>query len=590
MKTNKTLYTLLLVIALCSSATSWKMTGGRWTGQSALYAAGQGTEAFDFVRVTVRFAKIRIQPSSNAKIIKEIGYGTMLRVLGRSGEYFQVVALDAPVATTTGSWYVLRNEVDAVQPEESKALVDDRRVSCAPANPAAGQPVLFTASHFRTPNLLKWDMGDGTVLTSGSKISQGEDMTLSYAYAAAGRYLVRVFDDSGDMNSPPVAIQVTVSAHMRLLQINPEQPAANHPLTITAFNFHTPEKIAWDLGDGTEIHPGAGPGVVKPTFLVSHVYENEGTFTVKAYDSGGDKTQPPLTVEVRVAADPRRIKVVPAGAETGMDLEFSAVNFNTPERLRWEMGDGTVIPGEKEAGVQVGSLVTYSYKKPGNYLVKAYDWNGDVTRKPVQFIVTVRDRVSGTTEAVKPILPAPANETPPGIIPVVERKKPSLIKIGPFAGYFKPKNADFKEMYGEGDVLFGARLGIHVWQGFYFWLSASQYKVIGKTTVTEDKTTLTLLPVGAFVRYHVGNSFFVPYAGIGLSFLSYKEESEYVGNHKGHGSNISFEAGIEMKINRYISLDLGARLDQLKVRPENPLLDEVELGGLQAGITLLVSF
>ena len=66
-----------------------------------------------------------------------------------------------------------------------------------PAAPAAGQPLLFTAVNFRTPNLLKWDMGDGTVLTSGGKTSRGEDATLSYAYAAAGQYLVRVFDEGG---------------------------------------------------------------------------------------------------------------------------------------------------------------------------------------------------------------------------------------------------------------------------------------------------------------------------------------------------------------------------------------------------------
>ena len=58
---------------------------------------------------------------------------------------------------------------------------------------------------------------------------------------------------------------MTVSALARSLQVTPESPVANHPVSITALNFRAPEKIAWDLGDGSEIAPGAGPGVVKAT-------------------------------------------------------------------------------------------------------------------------------------------------------------------------------------------------------------------------------------------------------------------------------------------------------------------------------------
>ncbi len=89
--------------------------------------------------------------------------------------------------------------------------------------------------------------------------------------------------------------------------------------------------------------------MVKPTFLVSHAYDKAGTYVVKAYDSG-DRDRTPVMAEVRVAADPRRVRVQPAEALAGTELEFSAVSFNTPDRLRWDMGDGTLIPGEKEKG------------------------------------------------------------------------------------------------------------------------------------------------------------------------------------------------------------------------------------------------
>ena len=90
--------------------------------------------------------------------------------------------------------------------------VETRSVTYTPSDPVAGQPLLFTASNFRTPNLLRWDMGDGTVLVSGGKTSGDGKATLGYAYSAAGRYWVKVFDDRGDKDLPPVTVQVTVAA------------------------------------------------------------------------------------------------------------------------------------------------------------------------------------------------------------------------------------------------------------------------------------------------------------------------------------------------------------------------------------------
>ncbi len=587
MNVKKIVFCAAVMLGILHFISGLNLGSDKRPGPNSLFAADPFPAEADTVRVIVRFARVRNRPDASARIVKEIGYGTLLKVLGRSGDYLQVAALDAAAPGAADPWYVLRSEVDAVQPALEQALVEKRRVSFSPANPAAGQPVLFTASRFRTPKLLRWDMGDETVLTSGSQVSQGQDATILHMYAVPGTYRVKVFDDDGNMSLPPVTTQVTVAAFARVLRFSPEQPQANHPVAITAFNFKTPERIAWDLGDGTEIKPGAGPGVVRPSFQVSHVYEKAGTYNVRAYDSGGDKSQPPLVVEVQVAADPRRILVAPSRAEAGKSLEFNAVNFNTPERLRWDMGDGTVIPSEKEAGVQVGSLLNYSYKKPGNYLVKAYDWNGDATRRPVQFVVTVTSPAAAA--AVKLVPPAPEREAVPGTVGAATRKKYALIKFSPFAGYFQPKDEFIRQIYGEGDLLYGARLGIHVWEGFYFWFSASQFKVIGKTTVTEDKTTLTLLPVSGAMLYHLGRGFFVPYAGIGLTLLSYKEEAELVGSTKGHGSSVFLEGGLELRMNRHFSIDLGARIGQVKVQPENAP-KKVDLGGLQTTVALLVSF
>jgi opacity protein-like surface antigen len=544
----------------------------------------------DFVRVSVRFARVRVQPNAKARIVKELGYGTLLRVLGASGDYFRVAALNVPSDPGKESWYVLRGEVEAALPAAAQALLENRKITFTPASPAAGQSLLFTASNFRTPNLLRWDMGDGTVLTSGGTIPKGQEATLAYTYAEPGQYLVKVFDDRGDKDLPPVTVMVAVGAGTRSLQVNPDSPRANHPAILTARNFHTPEKVAWDMGDGTKIQPGTGPGVLKATFQISHTYKKTGTYIVKAYDDNGDTRQTPLTLLIKVAADPRRIRVEPEKAVAGTLLQFSAEEFTTPNHLCWDMGDGTILPSKNEPEVLVGSQVSYSYKAPGEYVVRVYDWGGDTGSQPVLLAIRV-----GAAASVKPAAALPARtetaQAAPVTVPAAETaashgKKYPLIKIGPYAGYFRPQDMLLKQIYGEGDVIYGARLGVHIWNGFYAWLSASQYKIISKTTFTEDRTTLTLLSASAFLRYGLRLGFFQPYAGIGLTKMHFKEEAE-IGNVTGDGSNTAYEGGFELRLNRHFYIDFSARYGVLKV---NPTGFDIDLGGLQAGVALLVSF
>jgi outer membrane protein W len=119
----------------------------------------------------------------------------------------------------------------------------------------------------------------------------------------------------------------------------------------------------------------------------------------------------------------------------------------------------------------------------------------------------------------------------------------------------------------------------------------SQFKSINKTTYTGEKTTLIMLPANVFLRFDVGQGFFIPYAGVGYTFMSFREESpDYLGNTEGSGGNFALEAGLELKFNRHVYLDLGARFDKIKFKPDNPALAEVDLGGAQAGVSLLISF
>ena len=171
-----------------------------------------------------------------------------------------------------------------------------------------------------------------------------------------------------------------------------------------------------------------------------------------------------------------------------------------------------------------------------------------------------------------------------------------LLKIGAYTGYFSPRNDVLKQIYGEEDIIYGLKAGVHVWNGFYVWLSGMQYKRTSETTYTSEITTLTLNPIYISVRYTLEYRSVNPYLEIGFAHLYFKErskfgtsESEY-GTVKSEGNGFSLDAGIEFKLSSKIILDVGIKYSQVKIDfkvAENEW-EEFDLGGFQAGISFLV--
>ncbi|HNX99012.1 MAG TPA: PKD domain-containing protein, partial [Candidatus Aminicenantes bacterium] len=88
---------------------------------------------------------------------------------------------------------------------------DSRRILVTPEIPRPGDPVVFTAEGFHTPEMLKWDLGDGTVLTVGQQLPSAEKPRITHVFIAAGTYTIRVFDWNGAADKPPVTRMLTVT-------------------------------------------------------------------------------------------------------------------------------------------------------------------------------------------------------------------------------------------------------------------------------------------------------------------------------------------------------------------------------------------
>jgi PKD repeat protein len=106
------------------------------------------------------------------------------------------------VYTATGSY-----TVSAAYPTMTHAQVDrvtvtvndPRQINFSPSQPKAGQTVIFNALDFYS-NCIRWDFGDGAVKNGAS--------SESHAYAAAGSYTVRAYEECGGTYGASVSVTV----------------------------------------------------------------------------------------------------------------------------------------------------------------------------------------------------------------------------------------------------------------------------------------------------------------------------------------------------------------------------------------------
>jgi len=160
-----------------------------------------------------------------------------------------------------------------------------------------------------------------------------------------------------------------------------------------------------------------------------------------------------------------------------------------------------------------------------------------------------------------------------------------FVKVGAYSGYFSPKDEILNEVYGGQDVIVGLKIGVHVWQGFYAYLSSMQYKQVGETRLG-DVTRLRLNPISVSLRYTFSLGVVNPYLESGFTQVYFSEKSD-IGSTKGSGSGFSADAGIEFRLSNSFIFDLGAQYSLVQAKPGNI---EVDLGGFQVGLSFLVVF
>ena len=252
--------------------------------------------------------------------------------------------------STTGVYTIIATEKGFLNAPVTRTIAigpDPRTVDYLPKNPKAGEKIDFTANNFTTATL-RWDFGDGTVISSGK--------TTSHTYNNSGTYTVKVFDNNGQ-DEYPITFNLTIAKDMRIIRFSPNMPSEGENITFSAQNFKS-SAILWDFGDGFR---GKGPS------KIVHYYKSFGNFEVKAYDNNGND-QNPVKIKIQVMKDMRRLSWEPMTPVDMEPVKFTLSNFNA-EHYLWKFGD------RKETRTSVPST-SHVYNRPGIYTVRVYDKKG----------------------------------------------------------------------------------------------------------------------------------------------------------------------------------------------------------------------
>lgn len=230
-----------------------------------------------------------------------------------------------------------------------KILKEDRELVPSRTEIITGTAITVEARKF-IDKYIRWDFGDGTGEQRGGNI-------VNHTYTRPGTFKIEAVDFDG-RDAKEITCKIQVVTDNRSLEL-PAEIIEGEPISVTIKNASGGDFL-WEFSDGQK---QSGPT------LKSTLFKNPGTFSVIVKDRSGK--YPPLTAQLKVVRDDRRVKVKDTFALPDETTEFSAVNFKG-KGAKWDFGDGTV-----QNNRTISSIIKHKFAKPGKYLVTAVDDNGN---------------------------------------------------------------------------------------------------------------------------------------------------------------------------------------------------------------------
>ncbi len=237
---------------------------------------------------------------------------------------------------------------------------DPITINLPPGQVYVGMNVQFSVQNPDNAKIYKWNFGDGSPVQQGNPIM--------HSFKEPKSYQIKCFTDPPP-GPPGEGIKTLVVNDNRNIQVQGGPFISGTEVDLNTNNF-VENNVKWDFGDGTPQQNGGKS--------IKHTFQNPGTYTVKAFDFGGN-TLTAITASVPIIADNRTITVTPVTALKGQTVKFVANNFTT-NSLKWDFGNGI-----KNGGVTISN----KYTSPGSFTIKVTDLS-DSSLGEVKVNITVQ--------------------------------------------------------------------------------------------------------------------------------------------------------------------------------------------------------
>ncbi|MCP3950789.1 MAG: PKD domain-containing protein, partial [Desulfobacterales bacterium] len=206
------------------------------------------------------------------------------------------------------------------------------------------------------PYTYTWNFGDGSPEVTGSQ-------TPTHVYADNGTYTVTLTVTGDTVGVGSDSLSVTVSNVAPIVDAGPDQTADEGDTVAFAGSFTDPgtedtHTVTWDFGDGTP--------VVSGTLTPSHVYADDGAYTVTltVVDNDGGIGGDTLVVTVNNVAP--TVEAGPDQTVNEGDTVNFAGSFTDPAgtadtyTITWDFGDGGTASGDLTPSHSYGTAGTYT--------------------------------------------------------------------------------------------------------------------------------------------------------------------------------------------------------------------------------------
>ena len=163
------------------------------------------------------------------------------------------------------------------------------------------------------------------------------------------------------------------------------------------------------------------------------------------------------------------------------------------------------------------------------------------------------------------------------------------LRIGVAAGYYVPSDSAYKDLYGQGNLMFGGSFGFELIRKLEVRVDAGYFQDSGKMNLTKEDLKLSLLTGGLGVRFRfVDAKLLRPYVGGGLIIYAYKEDlPPRLEDVSKSAMGFQAEAGTYVSLTRRVLLDVNFRYVFMNVKPAD---EAVKLGGIRAGLGIVYQF